>query len=171
MTRFVDHAAGGHVFRSFRRNSVKAGDPQGVRGGDGSWEKLSGESGLYSLSPRAVWGVLKRQPASFWLVCTYLFFEYVRPQELYERIQGPPYARVVIILALVAFLLERRTFRFRMPELWITILSVVILMSSVMAFQPSASYDKLSVYFSWVLIYLLIANAVDTEERFLVLML
>lgn len=171
MTRSVDHAARGGVFRSFRRNSVKAGDPQGVRGGDGSREKLSEDSGLYSLSPRALWGVLKRQPASFWLVCTYLFFEYVRPQELYERIQGPPYARVVIILALVSFLFERGTFRFRLPELWLTIFSVVILMSSVMAFQPSDSYDKLSVYFSWVLIYLLIANAVDTEERFLVFML
>ncbi|MDQ6769384.1 MAG: O-antigen ligase family protein, partial [Gemmatimonadota bacterium] len=129
------------------------------------------ENRLYSLWPSAIWRVLKRQPPSFWLVCVYLFFEYVRPQNIYERIQGPPYARVVIILALVAFLLERRTIRFRMPELLLTIFSVVVLASSVTAFQPSASYEKISGYLSWVLIYLLIANVVDTEERFLVFML
>src|ERR1700680_1509811 len=104
------------------------------------------QPGLYSLSARALWRVMKRQPPSFWLVCIYLFFEYVRPQTIYERIQGPPYARVAIILALVAFLLERRTIRFRMPELLLTIFSIVILASSVTAFQPSTSYEKISGY-------------------------
>src|SRR5687768_7683047 len=74
------------------------------------------KNGLYSLNPRAIWLVLKRQPPSFWLVCIYLFFEYIRPQQIYRAILGPPYTRIVIILAFVAFLLERRTLRFRMPE-------------------------------------------------------
>ena len=41
--------------------------------------------GLRSLKPAAIWRFLKKQPPSFWFVSTYLFFEYVRPQQIYER--------------------------------------------------------------------------------------
>jgi putative inorganic carbon (hco3(-)) transporter len=126
---------------------------------------------LYSLSPRTIWRVLKRQPASFWLVCIYLFFEYVRPQQVYPPIAFFPYARVTIILALVAFLLDRRTLHFRLPEILLTVFSLIVVASSITAFDSSIAYDKLPAYISWVLVYLLIANAVDTEDRFLIFML
>jgi O-antigen ligase len=123
---------------------------------------------LRSLKPSAIWSFLKRQPASYWFVSIYLFFEYVRPQSIYAAIEGPPYARAVIILALVFFLLEQRRLRFGAPEILLSIFSLIVVASSFTAFLPSASYANLSLYFSWVLIYLLIANAVDTEERFLI---
>lgn len=123
------------------------------------------------MRPSAIWRFLKRQPPSFWLVCIYLFFEYVRPQQIYRAIEGPPYARAAIILALAAFLMEQRRIRFRTPELLLTIFSVVVVASSIGAFQPSTSYGKLFDYFAWVVIYFLIANAVDTEERFFVFLL
>ena len=126
---------------------------------------------LYSLSPRVIWQVLKRQPASFWLVCIYLFFEYVRPQEIYKAINVLPYARITLILALVAFVLERRTVRFQIFEILLTIFSVIVVASSVTAFDSSHSYQKLPDFFSWILIYVLIANTVDTEDRFLIFML
>ncbi|MDQ6770671.1 MAG: O-antigen ligase family protein [Gemmatimonadota bacterium] len=126
---------------------------------------------LYSLSPRVIWGALKRQPASFWFVCIYLFFEYVRPQQVYKPIEVLPYARITLILALVSFLLERRTLHFRIFEVLLTIFSVIVVASSVTAFDSSHSYEKLPDFFSWVLIYVLIANTVDTEERFLIFML
>jgi putative inorganic carbon (HCO3(-)) transporter len=128
---------------------------------------------LYSLRPSAIWNSLKRQPASFWFVLIYLFFEYVRPQVIYEAMLGPPYALIAIVLALVSFLFERRKIRFQTPELLLTIFSLVILASSVTAFDPSISfsYNNLSLYFGWVLIYLMIANSVDTEERFLLFLL
>lgn len=157
---------------SVPRISGTPGDPQRGRPMTAGFPlTLPAENPLFSLRPSAIWKVLKRQPPSFWLVCIYLFFEYVRPQLIYERIQGPPYARIVIILALIALLLERQKVRFRMPELLLGIFSIVVLASSVMAYQPDTSYEKLSVYLSWVVIYILIANVVDTEERFLVFML
>jgi putative inorganic carbon (HCO3(-)) transporter len=125
-------------------------------------------SGLGSLRPSLIWQFMKRQPLSFWFVLIYLFFEYVRPQQIYERILGPPYARIAIILALFAFVFEQRRFRFRTPDLLLAVFSVVVLLSSVTAFEPAASYGRITDYFSWVVIYLLIANAVDTEGRFLV---
>jgi putative inorganic carbon (hco3(-)) transporter len=128
---------------------------------------------LYSLHPGAIWKSLKRQPASFWFALIYLFFEYVRPQQIYEAMLGPPYALIAIVLGLVSFLFERRKLRFQMPELLLTIFSLIVLASSVTAFAPSISfsYENLSLYFGWVLIYLLIANSVDTEERFFLFLL
>jgi putative inorganic carbon (HCO3(-)) transporter len=125
---------------------------------------------LYSLRPSILWATLKRQPPSFWFVLAYLFFEDVRPQQIYEAMLGPPYALIAILLALVSFLLERRRLRFQTPELLLTIFSLVVFASSVTAFEPSISfsYDNFVAYFSWVLIYLLVANAADTEERFLI---
>jgi len=51
------------------------------------------------------------------------------------------------------------------------VFTVVVVASSVLAVSPEASYDQLSVYLSWVLIYLLITNSVDTEGRFFVFVL
>jgi O-antigen ligase len=136
-----------------------------------SGRKASAIDRLYALSPKAIWDFVKRQRPSFWFVCIYLFFEYVRPQQIYKPILGPPYARITILLALASFLLERRTFRFRVPELLLAAFSIVVVASSFTAFDPSVSSDKLSEYFTWVLIYVLIANTVDTEERFLVFIL
>ena len=35
---------------------------------------------LKALEVRGTWRYLRTQSASFWLICFYLFFEYVRPQ-------------------------------------------------------------------------------------------
>lgn len=128
---------------------------------------------LYSLRPVAIWKSLKGQPASFWFVLIYLFFEYVRPQQIYTAILGPPYALIAIVIAFLLFTLERRKIRFQRPELLLAIFTVILLASSITAFDPSISfsYSNLSLYFGWVLIYLMIANSIDTEERFFLFLL
>jgi putative inorganic carbon (HCO3(-)) transporter len=149
-----------------RRMPARRAVPQSV--GSGS---IGETPGLASLRPMAIWEFLRKQPLSYLLVLVYLFFEYVRPQAIYESLLGPPYARVVIILSVFAFLLERKRLRFGAPEALLALFTLVIVASSIGAFYPSLSYGKLSVFLSWLIIYVLIANAVDTEERFLVLML
>jgi putative inorganic carbon (HCO3(-)) transporter len=151
------------------------GNPEGSRRGraaePGVPETARARNELYSLSPRAIWAALRRQPASFWFVCIYLFFEYVRPQEIYKSLEIVPYPRITLILALVSFLLERRTVRFGIFEILLSIFSLIVIASSVTAYDSSHSYEKLPDFFSWVLIYVLIANTVDTEDRFLIFML
>ena len=126
---------------------------------------------LYSLSPRAIWAFIRTQKASFWFVCIYLFLEYVRPQQIYTAILGPPYAQIAIILASAAFLIEQRKVRLGLPELLVMFFSLVVILSSVNAFDSQLSYDRFWRYFSWVVIYVLIANTIDNERRFLVFML
>lgn len=172
MVHFPKDAINRRTGSSAAEIPIKSADPQQASGfARGAGLKLPIERGLYSLSPRAIWMFLKQQPPSFWFVCIYLFFEYVRPQQIYTIIQGPPYARITIVLAFASFLLERRTFRFRAPELLLTAFSIIVLASSFTAFDPSASYDKILDFFPWILIYFLIANSVSTEKRFLVFML
>jgi putative inorganic carbon (hco3(-)) transporter len=131
----------------------------------------SGSSPLFALRFRALWEFIKRQPTSFKLVCLYLFMEYVRPQQLYSVIAFVPYSKIIIVLAVLSFFLEGRAFRIGLPESMLAVFSISVLMSSLLAVFPDASYDQLSLYISWVVIYLLIANTLDTEERFLVFLL
>lgn len=128
----------------------------------------SDASSLFSLRFRATWDFVKRQPTSFKLICLYLFMEYVRPQQMYAALTGPPYSKFIIGFALVAFFMEGRSFRMRLPELMLGVFTAIVLASSALAVSPDASYEAISIYLSWVLIYLLIANGVDTEGRFLV---
>ena len=127
-------------------------------------------AGVASLRPIVIWRWLRTQPLSVWFVLIYLFFEYVRPQAIYERIAGPPYARIAIILASFSFLFERRKLRFGLIDILLAVFSFILIASCMTAYQPDASYEELSVYLSWMLIYLLIANAIDTEDKFLVFM-
>ncbi len=135
---------------------------------DVSRSRLS--AGLASLRPSVIWRWLKTQPFSVWFVLIYLFFEYVRPQAIYEGIAGPPYARIAIILASFSFLFERRKLRFGLLDVLLAVFSFILVASCMTAYQPDASYEEITVYLSWMLIYLLIANAIDTEDKFLIFM-
>ena len=128
-------------------------------------------SPLYFLKPGIVWSFVKRQPLSYWFVCIYLFFEYVRPQDLYPAISGLPYAFIAILAALASIIFERRKLRFGLAEVMLGIFTFIVIASSFTAYQPAAAYEKLDIYISWLVIYFIIANAVDTEERFIVFML
>lgn len=126
---------------------------------------------LYSLHPRAIWSELRTQPWSFWWINAYLFFEYVRPQSIYSWLEGPPWTQMILLMALGTFLLEGRMFGARtLADLTLAFFTLIVVLSSMMAYNPAFSYSKISEYFSWVLIYLLISNIVNTERRFLIML-
>ena len=125
---------------------------------------------LYRMHAGALWRFLARQPASFWLVNVYLLFEYVRPQQIYESIAGPPWGKFAIIGAILAFVLEGRALKFELPEKMLTLFTISVLASSMTALDSGLSFDAIWDYLGWVVIYLLIANSVTTQGRFLVFM-
>lgn len=127
---------------------------------------------LFRVEIAAIWKYLKTQPASFWLINLYLFFEYVRPQSVWPVIDVLPWAQTALILTLVAFAIEGRLPRLRTVAGPLLLLySAILVVSSVTAWAPAASYDGWQLYFSWVLIYILITNIVTTEKRFFVFLL
>jgi putative inorganic carbon (HCO3(-)) transporter len=172
----TDHSAAmGMNTPATKRNPVTAGlavgRPIGVRGPVvGGTRSTHGHapSRLYAVRARELWNFIKRQPKSFLFVCFYLFMEYVRPQQIWTSIAGPPYSKFIIGFAVVAFVLEGRPLRMKVPEIMLGVFTVIILASSFLAVSPAASFDNISVYLSWIVAYVLIANTADTEERFLV---
>ena len=126
---------------------------------------------LYSLRVKEIWAFVKKQPISFWAINSYLFFEYVRPQQIYRSIDIIPYAWTSIIIAAVARLSEGKLRRWYPADSWLMAFSCMILISSVLASNPGTSFEHLGDYFAWVLIYFLITNIVTNEQRFLVFML
>lgn len=125
---------------------------------------------LMSLSAGALVKFLFRQKLSYILVCFYLFLEYVRPQSVYPALYILPWSQLAILLALACYLLEGGKIRFDLLTRLVLVYTAVIGASTVMAYQPSVALAGYESWISWVLVFLIIANIVNTEQRFLVFM-
>lgn len=131
-----------------------------------------GLSALYSLRVLAVWKQIKAQRLSFWLICIYLFFEYVRPQSVYEQIDVLPWGQLSLLACVLSFFLERGRILFKTPaEPLLGAFALVVVLSSLLAYSPSTSIHYWSLIGSWLLVYVLITNIVVTEVRFLIFLL
>jgi len=124
---------------------------------------------LYRGSVGSIWRFIRTQPASFWLLNIYLMLEYVRPQQVWESLDILPWAFLTLVLTVAALFMEGRSMRLNTSaSALLMVYTVVLVLSSVMAVRPAAAYAKWELYFSWVLIYLLITNIITTEKRFFV---
>lgn len=124
----------------------------------------SGQSGsipasLSRLSPLAIWNGFWAEPWSFKWTCIYVFFEYVRPQQIYSFLLGPPWALSCIMAALLAFAIEGFPIAYKGAINWLMVgFSILVLLSAVTATYPEISFSRLNIYINWVVAFLLIAN-------------
>jgi O-antigen ligase len=133
-----------------------------------AWESAD----LRELRLRPLWRAFTREGISFWLLCAYLMFEYVRPQSIYTWLDFFPWTTATMVAAAVAMLASRRTTRVSTPANGLLLLfSLVLLLSSINAYQPSASFHQFDGFFLWLVAYSLIVYIVTTEQRMLLLML
>jgi len=125
--------------------------------------------GLYSLSPRAIWTVLKDEHFSFWMVCGYLVLEYFRPQSIIPALDVVPWDKLFVGLCAVSLLADpqRRWVRNR-TNLWMTLFLGVIVFSSFFAEYPTVSWSHWFDFFGWYVIYFLIINTVTTSRRYFI---
>ena len=115
---------------------------------------------------------MKAQPASFWFLNIYVFFEYVRPQQIYTAMGTLPYAQTSLLLAIGTLLAEGRAMkRFVATDYALMLFTGIILVSSVAAVRPSESLDSMQLFINWLLLYYLVVNIVFTEKRYLVFLL
>lgn len=124
---------------------------------------------FYSLKIGLIWQYFKSESFAFWMICVYLFFEYVRPQSIYPAIDFLPWTQMAVIGALLGCFTDK-TVRWVSSSINVLLILflIVILMSSVYAYFPQVSYDKLDNYYLWVIIYFLIINIVNTRKRFFI---
>jgi O-antigen ligase len=128
--------------------------------------KASSIQDFYKLDFGAMWRYFKSETVAFWMICAYLFLEYVRPQSIYPALDFLPWAQLAILGALVGCFLDKSV---RWVSSSINVLLIffflVILASSFFAYWPEISYGQLQNFYTWLIIYFLIINIVNTEQR------
>lgn len=124
---------------------------------------------LYSLNIGMNWRYFKSESFAFWMICIYLFFEYVRPQSIYPIIDFLPWTQLAVIGALIGCFADR-TVRWVSSSVNVLLILflITILLSSAFAYFPSLSFSNLENYYLWVIIYFLIINIVNTRKRFFI---
>lgn len=129
-------------------------------------------TGILSLRLIPIGRAFREEGVAFWLLCTYLMFEYVRPQSLYPVIDVFPWPTATMALTALAAIAARKTVRIATPaNLLLVVFSFVLVLSSITAYRPAAAYEKFEDFFLWMLAYFLITQIVVTERRMFLLML
>lgn len=122
---------------------------------------------IYALKIKALWKGFWQEHASFWFLCLYFFFEYVRPQSIYPAIDVIPWTMLVMSLTLVsAFTNKSITWVSNPINKLLILFAVVIILSGIFAFNPSASWDYKEAMLGWLIVYFLAINIVNTEKQF-----
>lgn len=127
---------------------------------------------LIGLKPGAIGRFMARQDAGFWAIMVYLFFEYIRPQQLIPAIAVVPWAQIVLIFAILAWLGTGSGFKSKSPvNTAILVYFLIVVVSSVQAYDFSESVRLFPIIRDWVIIYFLIINLVRGPERFAVFLI
>lgn len=127
------------------------------------------ENDLYRLELRPLWRYFKSETFAFWMICLYLFFEYVRPQSIISELDILPWTQLAVMGSFLGCFMDK-TVRWT-PSLLNPLLVIfffLILISSALAFDSSISYKYLENFYTWLIIYFLIINIVNSKNRFFI---
>src|SRR5690606_6060971 len=127
---------------------------------------------LYALKPKAIWRQFWSEHWSFWMICGYLFVEYVRPQSIYPSIDFLPWGKLFVLFSLVGIFLDRDKRWVSDPaNKWMLSFLLVMTVSSLLSYFPEWSWKHWMDLFNWIVIYFLIINIVRTKTRFFIFLL
>lgn len=140
----------------------------------GDDEQGSVES-LANLSPKTIWQSVRREHLAFWAICGWLFFEYVKPQAIYGWLDFMPWSQTLMLGALVLSFAKGD----KAPNVnglsgihaGLVAFFIVILLSSVFAYNSSYSFSKATVMGQWFIVYYLVLKIINTEKRFFIFFL
>lgn len=127
---------------------------------------------LYSINIRHIHAAIKNEGWSFIFICTYLFFEYVRPQSIYTWLDIIPWPQVILILTVISLFFEKdRYYSGNILNKLMVAYALVVLLSSAVSTYPGASFSRLRTFFDWFIVYFLIIKIVNNEKRFFIFLL
>ena len=127
---------------------------------------------FYAFKIKNMWSYFKGQHFSFWMICCYLFVEFVRPQSIIPALDFLPWAMLFILFAAIGAFMD--------PTVkWVSSAAnklmfcflLLIVISIIFAQYPDISKQEFSQFFNWFLIYFLIINIVNTKERFYIFLM
>jgi putative inorganic carbon (HCO3(-)) transporter len=115
----------------------------------------------------SIWRAFWSEPLSFKLTCIYVFFEYVRPQQVYPSLQFLPWAQISIVAACAAFVAEGFRVRSKtVANTWLFVFAVLIVLSSIFATDPGISFSRLNTIVNWLIAFFLVANTTTDQRKF-----
>lgn len=128
---------------------------------------------LYSLRIGPIAAYILSERLVFILICTYLFFEYFRPQSIYPVLYPVPWTQITIIGALLTYIVDtNRPMVARNAATYLMIAYfLIVLLSSLFGYAPELSFDRLRKFGDWLIIYFLISHIIATRERFFIFFL
>jgi len=127
------------------------------------------EEDFYALKIGAMWRYFKSETFAFWMICFYLFFEYVRPQSIIPELDFLPWTQLSLLGALMGWLFgEKKKWVSSPLNKLLLLFLITVLISSFNSYWPSVSFANLKNIYVWILIYFLIINIITTKKRFLV---
>ncbi|MFE8071661.1 O-antigen ligase family protein [Marinobacteraceae bacterium S3BR75-40.1] len=127
---------------------------------------------LYRMDIKYMIQTIRHEGWAFILICTYLFFEYVRPQSIWTWLDFLPWVPVLLAGAFVGLLAEqkKRPAPHVLNKLMVAYFGVVLL-SSLFSQYPAVSFDRLWTFYNWLIIYFLIVKIITTPARFFIFFL
>lgn len=123
-------------------------------------------SDFYFFKIGPLWNNFKTQHFSFWMICFYLMFEFVRPQSIIPGISAIPWAQLFLMGALVGALVDPSVKHVKsVANLYMVFFSIIITISIYSGFNPTISKSYAMFFYSWAIIYFLAIRIVNTKER------
>ena len=127
---------------------------------------------FYAFKFKNMWVYFKSQHFSFWMICGYLFFEFVKPQALFPALAIVPWAQLLLIGALFGVFTDSSIKKGgSAAHVMLVFFSVTIAISIFSANYPEVSKMYYMDFYSWVIIYFLITKIINTKERFYIFLL
>ena len=135
-------------------------------------QKIVDITDYYAVRPKQIWKGIKQESPAFWWLCIYIFSEYARPQTLYPAIDILPYTQISLLLGCItAFSNRGIKWVSNYGNFLFMLYFVVVILSSLFAFQPSTSFEKINIIINWIVLYFLFITVINTENKFIVFLL
>lgn len=122
---------------------------------------------FFEIKLKRIWKYIISERLSFWGISLYLFFEYVRPQNIYPVLDIAPWGTLSLSLAIIGAVIDPKTKWVRSSNNSLLIAYfLVIILSGFFAFSPQATWSEIKIFINWFLFYFLCITIINSEKRF-----
>jgi hypothetical protein len=105
---------------------------------------------FYAFKVRNMWSYFKAQHFSFWMICCYLFFEFVRPQALFPAISVVPWAQLFLVGSLLGIFMDPSVKHVKSAaNVYIVLFTILITISVFTAYDTEIAKKYYMSFFSF----------------------
>ncbi len=127
---------------------------------------------FFAFNVKRIWRYLLSERMAFWGISLYLFFEYVRPQNIYPQLDVAPWATISLALAIIGAVLDPKSrWASSSNNILLSLFFLVIILSGLTAYHPGSTWGQLKIFLNWFLFYFLCISIINTEKRFYLFLL